>query len=86
MSRLNITEEELMLLYSDADREMNYWDQILKYNKEIPVTQQYKSQFNKVLTTLHKQKTQTPTEYVTPLSGVLRSPPHSYPVLTYIAI
>ena len=55
MSRLNITEEEVMLLYSDADREINYWDQILKYNKEIPVTQQYKSQFNKVLTTLHKQ-------------------------------
>ena len=45
-----------MLLYSDADREINYWDQILKYNKEIPVTQQYKSQFNKVLTILHKQQ------------------------------
>ena len=56
MLRLNITEEELMLLYSDADRKMNNWDQILKYNKEIPVTQQHKSQFNKVLTTLHKQQ------------------------------
>ena len=56
MSRLNITEEVVMLLYSDADRKMNNWDQILKYNKEIPVTQQYKSQFNKVLTTLHKRQ------------------------------
>ena len=67
MSRLNITEEVVMLLYSDADRKMNNWDQILKYNKEIPVTQQYKSQFNKVLTT---PKTKTPTLYVTPLSGI----------------
>ena len=30
MSKLNITEEEVKFFYSDADREMNYWDQKLK--------------------------------------------------------
>ena len=50
MSKLNITEEEVMVLYSEAGREMNYCDQKFEYDKEITVTQQCKSRINKVLT------------------------------------
>ena len=50
MSKLNITEEEVTILYSEASREMNYRDQQFKYDKEIPVTQEYKSRINSVLT------------------------------------
>ena len=50
MSKLNITEEEVTVLYSEAGREMNYRDQQFKYDKEIPVTQEYKSRINSVLT------------------------------------
>ena len=50
MSKLNITEEEVTVLYSEAGREMNYCDQKFQYDKEIVVTQQCKSKINKVLT------------------------------------
>ena len=50
MSKLNINEEEVTFLYSEAGREMNYCDQQFKYDKEIPVTQEYKSRINSVLT------------------------------------
>ena len=50
MSKLNITDEEVRVLYSEAGREMNYCDQKFQYDKEIVVTQQCKSKINKVLT------------------------------------
>ena len=50
MSKLNITEEEVTVLYSEAGREMNYCDQKFTYDKEITVTQQCKNRINSVLT------------------------------------
>ena len=50
MSKLNITEEEVRVLYSEAGREMNYCDQKFQYDKEIVVTQQCKSKIINVLT------------------------------------
>ena len=50
MSKLNITEEEVIVLCSEAGREMNYCDQKFEYDKEITVTQQCKSRIDKVLT------------------------------------
>ena len=46
MSKLNITEEEVTVLYSEAGKEMNYCDQKFTYDKEITVTQQCKSRIN----------------------------------------
>ena len=46
ISKSNITDEEVRVLYS----EMNYCDQKFQYDKEIVVTQQCKSKINKVLT------------------------------------
>ena len=40
----------MTILYSEAGREMNYRDQQFKYDKEIPVTREYKSRINSVLT------------------------------------
>ena len=50
MSKLNITEEEVTVLYSESGREMNYCDQKFTYDKEITVTQQCKNRINSVLT------------------------------------
>ena len=50
MAKLNITQEQVNTLYNEAGREMNYRDQVFKYDKEIPVTNQSKSRMNSVLT------------------------------------
>ena len=50
MSKLNITEGEVTVLYSEADMEMNCCKQKFKYDKEITVTQQCKSRIKSVLT------------------------------------
>ena len=52
MSKLNITDEEVRVLYSEAGREMNYCDQVFKYDKDIPVTQHYKDRISSVLTAM----------------------------------
>ena len=50
MAKLNITQEQVNTLNNEAGREMNYRDQVFKYDKEIPVTNQSKSRMNSVLT------------------------------------
>ena len=49
MAKLNITKEQVNILYSEADREMIYCDQQFKYDKEIQVTQQCRSRIDRVL-------------------------------------
>ena len=50
MATLNITKEQVNILYSEAGRELNYCDQVFKYDKNIPVTQQYKDRIASELT------------------------------------
>ena len=52
MATLNITKEQVNILYNEAGSEMNYCDQVFTYDKEISVTQQYKDRINSVLTAM----------------------------------